>query len=54
MFTFEITVIPASRISSMSCHRFGVPRARDVGVRQFVDQHHLRAAGDPPRPHPAR
>ncbi len=38
------TSMPASSSSSTSCQRFGMPRARRVGVRELVDQHQRRLA----------
>ena len=40
-----MTSMPASSSSSTSCQRFGVAAARDVGVRELVDERQLR----PPR-----
>ena len=40
MFTVEMTSIPASRSSLDVLPALLVPRARDVAVRELVDQHH--------------
>ena len=44
MLTVEMTSIPASRSSSTSCQRFSLPRARDVRVRELVDERDLGPA----------
>ena len=46
MLSVEITSMPASSSSSTSCQRFSLPRARDVGVRELVDEGDLGPAGE--------
>ena len=45
MLTVVMTSIPASSSSSTSCQRLALRDARDVGVRQLVDEGDLGVAG---------
>ena len=46
MFTVEMTSMPASSSSSMSCQRFAFRLPGRVGVRELVDERHLGMAGE--------